>query len=187
MKKNIGSVMSLYPTPVIVVGAMAEGRPTWTLVAHIGIPSHDMAMVSLAKPHYINKGIRESKVLSINVVDESWLDKAAVTGAVSGNKTDKSDMLEYTVGETGAPLATEAKLAMECTVEDVYETPAFENFMVKVNNTFAEESILDESGKKPDFDKFKPVLFEMPGYTYIRTGGTIGGCLSFGKHKQADF
>lgn len=185
MKKNIGNTMVLYPTPAIVVGAMVNGKPTWTLVAHIGIPSHDMAMVSLAKAHYINRGIRESKVLSINVVDESWLDKADATGCVSGNKTDKSGMLDYTVGETGAPLANDAKLTMECTVVDVYETPAFENFMVKVNNTFAEESILNEKGDKPDFDKFKPVLFEMPGYTYLRTGETIGKCMLFGKQKLA--
>lgn len=183
MKKNIGNVMALYPTPVIVVGAMAEGKPTWTLVAHIGIPSHDMAMVSLAKAHYINRGIKESKVLSINVVDESWLENAAATGSVSGNKVDKSGMLAYTIGETGAPLAGEAKLTMECTVVDVYETPAFENFMVKVNNTFADESILNEKGDKPDFGKFKPVLFEMPGYTYLSTGETIGKCMSFGKQK----
>ena len=138
-------------------------------------------MVSLAKAHYINQGIRENKVLSINVVDESWLEKAAATGAVSGNKADKSELLGYTVGETGAPLATDAKLTMECTVADVYETPAFENFMVKVNNTFADESILSEKGDKPDFDKFKPVLFEMPGYTYLKTDDTIGKCVSFGK------
>ena len=55
--------------------------------------------------------------------------------------------------------------------------------MVKVNNTFADESILNEKGDKPDFDKFKPVLFEMPGYTYLRTGDTIGKCMSFGKQK----
>lgn len=64
-----------------------------------------------------------------------------------------------------------------------YETPAFENFMVKVNNTFADESILNEKGDKPDFDKFKPVLFEMPGYTYLKTGDTIGKCMSFGKNR----
>lgn len=156
MKKNIGNIMVLYPTPAIVVGAMVNGKPTWTLVAHIGIPY---------------------------VVDESWLERADATGCVSGNKADKSGMLDYTVGETGAPLANDAKLTMECTVVDVYETPAFEDFMVKVNNTFAEESILNEKGDKPDFDKFKPVLFEMPGYTYLRTGETIGKCMLFGKQK----
>ena len=125
--------------------------------------------------------------MSTTVVDESGLEQAAATGAVSGNKTDKSELLGYTVGETGAPLATDAKLTMECTVADVYETPAFENFMVKVNNTFADESILSEKGDKPDFDKFKPVLFEMPGYTYLKTGDTIGKCMSFGKKHERHF
>ena len=32
MKKSIGSVLALYPTPLVVVGAMADGKPTWTLV-----------------------------------------------------------------------------------------------------------------------------------------------------------
>ena len=83
MKKNIGNKFALYPTPVIVVGAMAEGKPTWTLVAHIGIPSHDMAMISLAKAHYINRGVKAGKALSVNVVDESWLAEADKTGCVS--------------------------------------------------------------------------------------------------------
>lgn len=183
MKKNIGNVMALYPTPVMVIGAMVDAKPTWTLVAHMGIPSHDMAMVSLAKAHYINKGIRESKVLSINVVDESWLKRADQTGCISGHKADKSTMFSYTVGETGAPLANDAKLIMECRVADIYETATFENFMVKVENTFAEESILNEKGDKPDFGKFKPVLFEMPGYTYLKTGERIGKCMANGKQR----
>ena len=33
-------------------------------------------MVSLAKPHYTNLGIRETKKLSINIVDEAMLAKA---------------------------------------------------------------------------------------------------------------
>ena len=39
---------------------------------------------------------------------------------------------------------------------------------------------LNEKGK-PDYDKLKPVLFEMPNYTYLRTGETIGKCTSFGE------
>lgn len=37
MKKNIGSALTLYPTPVVVVGTMMEKKPNWMLVAHIGI------------------------------------------------------------------------------------------------------------------------------------------------------
>lgn len=181
MKKDLGSVLALYPTPLVVVGAMVNGKPTWTLVAHTGIPSHDTVMVSLAKPHYINSGVKASKALSINLVDESWLAKADYCGCVTGGKVDKSDVFAYIIGETGAPMISEAKLTLECTVEDIYETAQFENFMLKIAHTFADEAILTEDGKKPDFSKFKPVLFEMPGYTYLKTGETIAKCMSLGK------
>ena len=48
MKKNIGKNLSLYPTPLVVVGAMVDGKPNWTLVAHLGIIGHDHVMVSMA-------------------------------------------------------------------------------------------------------------------------------------------
>lgn len=28
MKKNIGNSLALYPTPLVVVGAMVDGKPT---------------------------------------------------------------------------------------------------------------------------------------------------------------
>ena len=79
-KKNIGQVLALYPCPVIVVGAMVGGKPTWTLAAHAGTVAHSHLMVSLVKAHYINRGIRENKKLSFNVVDESWLKEADIIG-----------------------------------------------------------------------------------------------------------
>lgn len=41
MKKNIGNSLALYPTPLVVVGTMVEGKPNWVLVGHIGIIGHD--------------------------------------------------------------------------------------------------------------------------------------------------
>lgn len=181
MKKNIGNKFAFYPTPVIVAGAFVDGKPDFTLVAHIGIVTHDTAMISLNKAHYINRGIKENKVLSVNVVDESWLKNAAVAGSVSGRNTDKSTLFDYTAGEINAPIINRAKLAMECVVADVYEIGEFENFVVRVVSTFAEESILNEEGDRPDYRKFKPVLFEMPGYTFLKTGETLGECKSFMK------
>ena len=52
MKKNIGNTLALYPTLLVVVGAMVNGKPNWLLVGHLGIMGHDHVMVSLAKPHY---------------------------------------------------------------------------------------------------------------------------------------
>ena len=43
----------LYPTPVTLIGAMNGDKPTWTLVAHVGIIGHDKVLVSLAEPHFM--------------------------------------------------------------------------------------------------------------------------------------
>ncbi len=136
------------------------------------------ALISLNKSHYINRGIKQNNVLSVNIVDEGWLKKAAAAGGVSGRNADKSSLFGYTLGDKNAPVIDDAKLSMECVVEDIYEFGAFENFIVKVVNTFADESILTEDGK-PDYRKFKPVLFEMPNYTFLKTGETLGGCKSY--------
>ena len=52
---------------------------------------------------------------------------------------------------------------MECTVEDLYETKGFDNFILKIDHTYAEESILNASGKliTAVSNRF---CFEMPGY-----------------------
>ena len=51
MKKNTGAQLALYPAPVIVVGAIVDGKPNWTLVAHAGIMAHSHLMLSMVKAH----------------------------------------------------------------------------------------------------------------------------------------
>ena len=100
-----------------------DGKPNWTLVAHLGIIGHDHVMVSMAASHYSNKGIKENGSLSINLVDEAMLAKADHAGCVSGSKEDKSKLFPWSVGESGAPILNEAPVSMACTVEDTYYTP----------------------------------------------------------------
>lgn len=151
MKKNIGSQLALYPTPVTVIGVMNGDKPTWTLVAHVGIIGHDRILVSLAASYFINGIIKENKLLSINIVDEGILPQADYSGSVSGAKTDKSNLFRYESGEAGTPMIQKSPLVMECTVVDEYDSPGFESF----------------------------VLFEFPAYEYLKTAEVIGKCLSF--------
>ena len=74
---------------------MVDGKPNYVLVGHLGIIGHDRILVSLAKPHYINQGIKETKALTVSIVDESMLKKADYVGCSSGNKTDKSAVFAY--------------------------------------------------------------------------------------------
>ena len=183
MKKNIGNALALYPTPLVVVGAMVNGKPNWLLVGHLGIIGHDHVMVSLASAHYTNQGIKESRKLSINIVDEALLPKADRSGCVSGSKADKSELFEYVLDEAGVPMIAQAPVTMVCSVEDIYKTKGFESFICTIDATYAEETVLDEA-RKLDYRALKPVLFEMPTYEYLRTGDVIGRCMSFGKEQQ---
>lgn len=69
----------------------------------------------------------------------------------------------------------ESPLVMECEVTDNYETDTFDNFICRVMHTIADENVTDDKGK-PDYNRLKPVLFNMPGYSYLRTGDVICRC-----------
>ena len=139
MKKNIGAQLALYPAPVIVVVAIVNDKPTWTLVAHAGTMAHSHLMVSLVHAHYINQEIIESKKLSVNIVDEAWLKEADRMGVISGNKEDKSESFAYTIGENGALLIDDAKVSIECEVDGNYELENFDNFVCKIVATYAKK------------------------------------------------
>ena len=137
-------------------------------------------MISLAKPHYTNQGIKETRALTVNIVDEAMLAKADRTGCVSGNNTDKSTMFAYHTEGTGASVIDEDPVVMDCTVDDIYETEGFDNFICKIDGVYAEESVLNAAGKI-DYHTLKPVLFEMPTYEYLRIGDVIGKCMNISK------
>ena len=179
-KQNIGSVLALYPKPMTVIGAEVEGKVNWLVVEHTGIIGHDRILVSMSQSHYTNRGIRESKKLSVNVVSREMLPKADYVGSVSGASVDKSEVFEYHWGENGTPVIDASPLTMECDVVDMYETEGFDNFVCSIANTYAAPDVLDSEGKL-DYTRLKPVLFEFPTYSYIATGEIIGKCLNLDK------
>lgn len=179
-KKNIGSLLALYPKPMTVVGAEVGSKVNWLVVGHTGIIGHDRLLVSMSKSHYTNQGIKKSKKLSINLVSREMLPKADYVGSVSGVSVDKSQVFDFHWGENGTPVIDESPLTMECDVVDIYETDGFDNFICSVVNTYATPEVLDSDGKL-DYRQLKPVLFDFTTYSYIATGEVIGKCLNLDK------
>ena len=175
-KKDLGSLLALYPKPLTVVGAMVNDKPSWLIVGHTGIIGHNRVLVSMSKSHYTNQGIIQSHKLSINLVSREMLPQADYVGSVSGAEVDKSASFAYHMGEGGSPIIDQSPLTMECEVVDTYESEGFDNFICKILHTYADETVLDGEGKL-DYTKLKPVLFEFPTYSYIATGEIIGKCL----------
>ena len=69
MKKNIGPSLALYPVPVIVVGAMVDGKPTWTLVAHAGTVAHSHLMAEGGRPHGMCQRPQDRQVAGVRLHD----------------------------------------------------------------------------------------------------------------------
>lgn len=177
MKSDIGNGLALYPMPVVVLGAMVDGKPNWMLAAHVGIVATSRLLVSCAKAHYTARGIQKGGAVSISLVDRSTLSKADYVGSVSGSSVDKSDVYEWTEASNGAPVPEEAPLTIVCRVDDIYETPGFDNLILETVSVLADESIITDG--RIDYDRFKPILFEGPGYSYVSTGEVIGSGGSF--------
>lgn len=178
--KNIGSIIGLYPTPVTIVGTEINGKINWMNVAHVGIWGVDKMLLSMNKIHYTNKGLKENRTVSINIVNEDMLIEADYVGLVSGKNIDKSEVFEYFTGElNGAPLIKKSPIAMECEIVEIYETETHDNFIVRPVNTFVSEDVLSENGKI-DYEKVKPILFEMPNRQYLSVEKVVGKCWSIG-------
>lgn len=175
-KKNLGSLLALYPKPLTVVGTIVNGKANWLIVGHTGIIAHNRILVSMSQRHYSNQGIIATKKLSINLVSRDYLPQADYVGSVSGAEVDKSQAFAYHMGENGSPVIDLAPLTMECEVVDTFQTEGFDNFICKVVNTYAAHNVLDAEGQL-DYTKLKPVLFDFTTYSYIATGEIIGKCL----------
>ena len=163
------------------IGTLSEDKANFMTMTHSGILGHDRIILSMRKSHHSNKAVRDTRKLSVNIVDEAMLPRADYAGTVSGSLVDKSTLFEYTLGDEGMPIINDSPLVMECIVEDIYETDTFDNFICKIANTYASDEILNADGKI-DYSILKPVLFEMPTYQYLHTGDVIGKCRTLGKN-----
>ncbi len=179
--KNIGKVNALYPTPVTIVGTVVNEKINWINIAHVGIIGVNEIILSINKSHHSNTGIRENKTLSVSLVNEEMLLRADYVGIMSGKTTDKSNVFEYFNGELeNAPLIKDAPITMECKLVDIYETKTHDNFIVTPINTYVRDEYLTIDGNI-DYEKAKPILFEMPNRQYLSIDKVVGKCWAVGK------
>ncbi len=186
-KKNIGSVFAMYPTLLGVLGTRDSqtGKVNFMEIGHVGIISHGLLSLSLHSAHLSTDIALKEKRLSFSFVNRQMLQRADYVGMMSGKKADKASIFPHHLGEAGTPVIDEADCTMELEVVDDYQADGFHNLICRVANTYIHPDMIDEKGK-PDYDKFKPILFEMPSYKYLATGEVIGPCLELGKQLKAE-
>ena len=186
MKKSLGGINVLYPTPTVIVGAVVAGKPNFITIAHIGIVNHakpHLISISMEKAHYTNAGITENKEFSVNVPSEKLVVETDYVGIVSGKKVDKSGVFDIFYGSLPkAPMIQACPLCMECRLYDTYDTPTHDLFIGEIVETHAEESVLTDG--KVDISKVRPLLFDMNTVKYWSLGPAVAGCWNVGKQMK---
>lgn len=180
-KRNIGKKLAVYPTPVLLVGTKINDKVNWVTIAHIGITGMNETLISVAKGHYSNRGIKVGGYISLNLTTESMIEVTDYIGLNSGHNVDKSKVLDYyTENYNSAPIVTDSPVSMEARVIDIYETETEYNYILQIENTYAKDEVLNNNGSI-DFSKVKPLLFEMQGPSYMVAEKNIGVAWDIGK------
>ncbi len=183
MKKKLAPINLLYPTPTVLVGAVVNGRPNFITIAHIGIVNHArpfLISLSMGKAHYTNAGIKENKAFSVNIPSENLVAETDYVGLVTGKKVDKSALFDLFYGELAtAPLITGCPVNMACRLHDIYDTPTHDLFIGRIVETYADDSVLNET--VVDISRVKPLLFDMSSKKYWSLGPAVADCWRVGK------
>lgn len=171
-----------YPMSMAVVGALVDGRPNFMAVGWITRVNFKppMLAVALGKSHYTNAGIHASKAFSVNIPSLDLIEKVDYCGLVSGRKKDKSALFKVIPGKTtGAPMADDCPLCMECRLASVVDLPTNEVFIGEIVGACAEAECCPDG--KPDIQKLRPFTLTMPDHQYWEVGKTAGKAWSIGK------
>jgi flavin reductase (DIM6/NTAB) family NADH-FMN oxidoreductase RutF len=175
----------VYPMPMVLVGALVDGKPNFMAAAWVNRVNYKPAQMMIALgPHHTNLGIEKNRAYSINIPDVALLEKTDYCGIVSGKKTDKSKLFDVFTGSLpGAPLIRECPLSIACRLNQAVKLAFDTLYIGDVVEVFTEERFLTDG--KPDVKKIKPFTLSMPDSRYWAVGETVGRAWSAGKKLKA--
>jgi flavin reductase (DIM6/NTAB) family NADH-FMN oxidoreductase RutF len=181
MKIELGAKNCLYPLPTVLVGALVNGKPNFTTIAHVGIMDLNSVSLGMNKIHFSNAGIKENKTFSINIPSAKLVKEVDYCGLVSGKTTDKAALFQTFYGKLKtAPMIAECSVNMECELLQTVDFPSHDIFIGKVADTFTDESVLTNGSV--DLEKLQPILFTMSNQSYYGIGKKIGKAWNIGKN-----
>ncbi|MDZ7386392.1 MAG: flavin reductase family protein [candidate division KSB1 bacterium] len=181
-KVRIDNDISMYPMPVVLVGAMVEGRPNFLTVAWVSRVNYDPPMVAIAlgSEHYTNPGIEKSGAFSVNVPSVELVEKVDFCGLVSGRNCDKSTLFELFYGEeTGAPMVAACPLSMECRLVRKVDLGGDVLYIGQIVGAYADAKCLTRG--RPDVRKMRPFALTMPDNIYWSLGDPVAEAWEAGK------
>jgi len=159
---------------VLVTCAYKERRNIITLAWCMPL-SHKppLAGISIAKTHFSNELIRNSREFAINVPDFSLLDKVVYCGTHSGREVDKFKETRLTPDKANRiaepPLIAECVGHLECKVEDIKEAGDHTLFIGRIVYAQAKEHLFKDTWL---VNKTK-LIFHLGGNRFTSSSGEV--------------
>jgi len=176
------SAAFLYPMPMVLVGSVLEGRANFMAVGWVSRVNFKPPLFAIALgPHHTNKGIDENREFSINIPDDSLIEKTDYCGLVSGSNTDKSELFNVFYGESDkVPLIEECPVCMSCSVYDAVKLPSNTLYIGEPKEVFTQEKYMTDN--QLDIKKINPFTLTMPDNHYWSVGENLGKAWNIGKN-----
>jgi flavin reductase (DIM6/NTAB) family NADH-FMN oxidoreductase RutF len=176
------SAAFLYPMPMVLVGSVFEGRANFMAVGWVSRVNFKPPLFAIALgPHHTNKGIDENREFSINIPDDSLIEKTDYCGLVSGSNTDKSELFNVFYGESDkVPLIEECPVCMSCSVYDAVKLPSNTLYIGEPKEVFTQEKYMTDN--QLDIKKINPFTLTMPDNHYWSVGENLGKAWNIGKN-----
>ena len=180
MKKIKLTNQAVGPFPAMIVGAMKNGKSTYTTVGAGGCACLEPVLcVSLKDTHYITDGIAQSGYFSVNIPSTALMKEMDFCGIFSGKDTDKSSLFNAFFDDAGnAPMIDECPLNFLCRVCDTKSIRGFTMFFGEILAAYTNEACMLDG--KPDSIKIDPII--MMGMSYCSLNRVIG--LPFGEGRK---
>jgi len=178
-KVTIGPIPYLVPIPIVLVGADVDGRPNFATVGDCAVLGLRPALVvvSLSAAHHTTRGVLARGAFSINVPTEAMLPLVDLFGILSGKDHDKAALLPSVPGElTGAPLAVDCPINLECRVRSVTEVEHRRIFVADVVQAHVDErlvTMVDGKASVAPPTELHPILYALDN-GYYGVGKRIG-------------
>jgi len=186
MKKSMGAKTLVFPTPTWIVGTYdSEGKPNGAAVAWGGICNSEppSIAVSLRKATYSHGNLVARGAFTVSVPSEAFAKQADYFGIASGRDVDKFAATGLTPTRSelvDAPYVEEFPLVLECRLVHTFELGLHTQFVGRIVDVKADESVLDEKGR-PAIELVQPFGFAPSNHTYYGIGKFLGKAFSIGQ------
>lgn len=186
MKRSMGALTVLHPTPVLVIGSYdGSGRANLMTAAWGGICSSapPSVAVSIREARLTYENIVAAGAFTVNLPPEDYLAEADFVGIYGGrqeNKFARTGLTAVRSDVVNAPYVGEFPLVLECRVLHNFDLGAHHQFIGEIVDVKADEAALNEKGCI-DPTRLGAFCFSPCDGGYYRIGEYLGQAFSVGR------